>query len=106
MRFSKKVAKEKRERKNTHEKNVRTYETTGEPHGITDEQYQNSKNELEKMHNELTEGYILRSKCKWYEDGEKSIKLCLDFERKKAIQGTIQVLVNEDGSVTTNDKDI
>ena len=41
MKCSKKVAKGKRERKSLHENIVNKYETMGEPHSITGEQYQN-----------------------------------------------------------------
>ena len=82
IKFSKNVAKEKRERKSLHENIVNKYETMGEPHSITGEQYQNSKNELERFYNDLTEGYILRSKCKWYEEGEKSTQIFLGLEKK------------------------
>ena len=83
MKFSKNVAKEKRERKSLHENIVKKYKTMGEPHSITGEQYQNSKNELERIYNDLTEGYILRSKCKWYEEGEKSTQFFLGLEKKR-----------------------
>ena len=104
--FSKKIAKEKREKKALHEERVISYETTGEQHGVTEEQYRISKNELEKLYNELTEGYILRSKCNWYEEGEKSSKFFLGLEKKKATQGTILTLVKNTSTVIDNQRDI
>ena len=55
---------------------------------------------MEKLYNELTEGYILRSKCNLYEEGEKSSKFFLGLEKKKAIQ----TLIKNNSSVLNNQK--
>ena len=44
---------------------------------------------------EKTNGYILRSKTNWYENGEKSSKFFLNLEKKRAIQNTIKVLLDD-----------
>ena len=36
--------------------------------------YENTKAELEQIHYHITNGIILRSKVKWYEEGEKNNK--------------------------------
>ena len=54
-----------------------------------------------------TKGAILRSKCSWYEDGEKSTKFFLNLEKRKAINSTIKKLIDKDsGRETTNSKEV
>ena len=55
---------------------------------------------------EKTKGYILRSKINWYENGEKSSKFFLNLEKKKAIQNTIKVLVNDVNSENDSDNTV
>ena len=38
------------------------------------------------------EGLRIRSKCNWYEDGEKSSKFFLNLEKDRAIQNQIRLL--------------
>ena len=45
-------------------------------------------------------GYILRSKCQIFEEGEKSTKFFLGLEKKKAISGTIESVVVGENEVT------
>ena len=40
-------------------------------------------------------GQILRSKCTWYEDGEKSSKYFLNLEKNNAIQSSIRAIFSE-----------
>ena len=53
-----------------------------------------------------TKGFILRSKCLGYEQGEKSTKYFLNLEKKKATTGTIRSLVDDNGNEHTKSKDI
>ena len=42
--------------------------------------YRNVKAHLDDLYNYITEGAILRSKVRWYEEGEKSTKYFLNLE--------------------------
>ena len=46
-------------------------------------EYENAKNELEKLYDYITNGIILRSKAHWYEEGEKNTKYFLSLEKKQ-----------------------
>ena len=48
--------------------------------------------ELNCMYNYLAEGAILRSRCTWYEKGEKSTKYFLSLEKTQAQSTNIDVL--------------
>ena len=61
-------------------------------HLISEEEYNRAKGEIESYHIEKTRGYILRSKCQIYEDGEKSTKFFWDWKKKRAVGGTIDFL--------------
>ena len=41
------------------------------------------KKDLELTRERLGEGVKIRSKCQWYEKGERSINFFLNFEKKK-----------------------
>ena len=43
-----------------------------------------------------TNGAILRSRCNWYEDGEKSSKFFLNLEKRKAINSTVKKNIDKD----------
>ena len=44
---------------------------------------QNVKNDLELIYEKIDKGIETRSKCQWYEKGEKSTKFFLNLENKK-----------------------
>ena len=43
---------------------------------------QNVKKNLELIYERIAEGDKIRSKCHWYEEGEKSTKFFLNLEKK------------------------
>ena len=57
------------------------------------------------MDNEA-KGYILRSKCLSYEQGEKSTKYFFNLEKNKSMKGTIRSLVGDDNIEITESSDI
>ena len=84
MAFSKKVAREKKRFLELNEKITRDFETKPRnEHSISEEEYERAKVEIEKFHSEKTKGYILRSKCQIYDEGEKSTKFFLSLEKKR-----------------------
>ena len=92
IKFSKKLAHKKRERGIFLENIVKDFETKSKTHSIYNEEiYLESKSELEQLHDRITQGIILRSKCQWYQDGEKSSKFFLNLEKIKAKRSTIKI---------------
>ena len=59
---------------------------------INSVEYINCKNQLEETYNDNAEGIKVRSKCQWYEEGEKLTKFFLNLEKTKATQGTVEKL--------------
>ena len=58
--------------------------------------YESLKNDLELIYNYISEGVRLRSKCGWYELGEKSTKLFLNLEIQRGNHNRIRkLIVNE-----------
>ena len=102
IKFSKKLAKEKRIQKLTVENVVKDYESKGGDSVYGQNEYITAKNELDVIMENETKGFILRSKCLSYEQGEKSTKYFLNLEKKRAIQGTIRSLV-DDNNIESKD---
>ena len=71
MEYSKKVAREKKRLLVRNETLIKDFETKPRyEHSISDDDYKRAKQEIEVYHMEKTKGYILRSKCQVYEEGE------------------------------------
>ena len=84
LKYSKKVAMEKRRLLDLNEKITRDFETKPRSeHSISEEEYKRAKQECEKNHSEKTKGYILRSKCQIYVEGEKSTKFFFGLGKEK-----------------------
>ena len=99
--FAKTIAREKRKKLEDLEMKIKQFENCPLD-SISSEIYSANKLEFEALMEEKTKGYILRSKINWYENGEKSSKFFLNLEKKKAIQNTIKVLVNDANSESEN----
>ena len=50
------------------------------------------------------EGARIRSKCLWYEEGEKSSKFILNLEKRRGIQGQIRKLIVNNQEITHRNK--
>ena len=51
------------------------------------------ENKLDEIYDKEVEGLRIRSKCDWYEKGEKSTEFFLNLEKRPAIQNQIKALV-------------
>ena len=51
-----------------------------------------------------TEGARIKSKCLWYEEGEKSSKFFLNLEKCRGIQGQIRKLIVNNHEITDQNK--
>ena len=64
------------------------------------------KSELETIIEFRTKGAILRSKTKWYNEGEKNTKYFLNLEKPHFKQGTINQVKISDNDFVTSDENI
>ena len=62
--------------------------------------------ELEQIIEHKTKGAILRSKCRWHNEGEKNTKYFLNLEKRHCKNGVISQLKIDDDKFVTSDKDI
>ena len=101
--YTKKIAKEKRANKETLENKLASLNDAN----VDDEDAELKKtcDDLEKNYEEIAIGTRIRSKCNWYELGEKSNKYFLNLEKKNAKASTITKLTDDD-KIVCNQKDI
>ena len=66
------------------------------------EEYNDCKTQLEQIYKIKANGIKIRSKCEWYEHGEKSSKFFLNLEKRRAIQGQVRTVIYNDEE--TNDE--
>ena len=60
------------------------------------------KTQLKQIYKIKANGIKFRSKCEWYELGEKSSKFFLNLEKSRAIQGQVRTVIYNDKE--TNDE--
>ena len=53
-------------------------------------EYKTAKDELENFDDDIATGVKIRSKCDWYQYGEKFAKYFLNLEKQKAVNGTVK----------------
>ena len=61
-------------------------------------EYQTAKKELDVIYNHITDGIILRSRARWFEEGEKSTKYFLSSERSNKARTHIRRLLRRESS--------
>ena len=66
------------------------------------EEYNGCKTQLEQIYKIKANGIKIRSKCEWYEYGEKSSKFFLNLEKSRAMQGQVRTVIYNDKE--TNDE--
>jgi hypothetical protein len=103
IRFSKKAAKQKRMQKDSLEKKLeqlRNLEVSPE-----NAEYEAAQDALDAIYNDTAIGIRIRSKCDWYELGEKSSKFFLNLEKRNAKNSTITTLT-DNNKITNTQKEI
>ena len=101
--FSKGIARNKKIERTSLENKLKTPENS--PNFVNNPEYIETYEKLDKIYQEKTNGIRIRSKCNWYEHGEKSSKLFLNLEKSRAVQNQIRnVLI--DNIEINNQKDI
>ena len=64
------------------------------------EQYNAYRGEINEIYNEISNGIKIRSKCDWYEFGEKSNKFFLTIEKRRATQNTVRNVLSNEQEIT------
>ena len=113
LRYSKSKTKQAKQRETFLEQTIARLEAdldnknSDEMHSLhLEEQLNESRLELEKIIEIRTKGAILRSKTKWYNEGEKNTKYFLNLEKRHYKQGTISQIKINDSEFVTSDKKI
>ena len=65
-----------------------------------DPEYVHCKEELDKLYEGKINGAIIRSRCDWYEHGEKSSKFFLNLEKNRAVQNQIRTISCNEKEIT------
>ena len=66
--------------------------------------YIDCRNKLNKIYEQKINGIRIRSKCDWYEHGEKSSKLFLNLEKTRSTQSTIRNITKDKKNLTCHKK--
>lgn len=64
------------------------------------------KSGIRKNNQVPQQGAILRSKCRWYNEGKRNTKYFLNLEKRHYKQGVISQLKINDDEIVTTDKEI
>ena len=60
----------------------------------TNQYYVECKQKLQNVYTKKANGIRIRSKCNWYENGEKSAKFFLNLEKYRATQGCLCTIIS------------
>lgn len=109
--YGKQKAKRMRTKEEELEAQLKKLETEQDGLANTDSEETNRKinlvkSALEEIAEYKTKGLILRSQARWFEKGEKSTKYFLQMESRNKIKKTATKLQKDDGSYTTDGKEI
>ena len=63
-------------------------------------QYNSFKDELNDIYEEISNGIKIRSRCNWYELGEKSNKYFLNLEKSRARKNILRKICSETQEIT------
>ena len=62
--------------------------------------YDKCKRDVEEIYDNIAEGIRIRSRCQWYEEGEKSSKFFLNLEKFNGMQSQIRKIIVNDQEIT------
>ena len=82
--FSKGIARNKKTERTYLENKLKTLENS--PSFVNNPEYIETNEKLDKIYQEKTNGIRIKSKCNWYEHGEKSSNFFLNLEKSRAVQ--------------------
>ena len=94
--FSKQLAKNRNKKIADLETKLKHFEKHHENY-VDKIDYKVCQQQLDVIYEEKAEGIKTRSKCNWYELGEKSTKFFLNLEKHRAIQSQLHsIIINQD----------
>ena len=99
--FSKTLAKELRQESRILGNKLRLYEQNLKY--FENEDYLRCKLRLEEIYETKSNGVKIRSKCNWYEYGEKSSKFFLNLEKNRFFQSHHKLIIEEIGLTEKNE---
>ena len=97
---SKNLAKSIRDERIKLEEKIKNLEKNAVSDLNNNQEYINCKSNLESIYQTKVDGIRIRSKCDWYENGEKSSKFFLNLEKNRAIQGQIRITIVNEKEIT------
>ena len=97
--FSKKLAQNSRKLQRDLETKIKKLEQNITNEGKFNE-YKTAKDALENFYGNIAAGVKIRSKCDWYQNGEKSTKYFLNLEKQKAVNGTVKKIIKDHIEIT------
>ena len=100
--FSKNKAKNKRKEKVFLENKINKLEQGLDDNNNNKIDYEICKGKLNEIYEDISNGIKIRSKCNWYEYGEKSSKFFLNLENHRAAQNTVKKILNRNDLEITN----
>ena len=100
IQFSKKQAKILNEERVSLEKNLKQMEKELGTNVKNYPVYNDCKSKLDRIYAKKVEGIRTRSRCNWYEHGEKSSKFFLTLEKTRAVKGQIRNILIDNSEVT------
>ena len=102
IRFSKTRAKEERKQRDELETTLKSVEKNLS-NGQNQCLYDKCKRDLEEIYDNIAERTRVRSRCQWYEEGEKSSKFFLNLEKFNGTRSQIRkIIVNDQEIVDPN----
>ena len=101
--YTSKIAKEKRANKALLEKQIAVFNAANVDENNVD--FKKARDDLEQIFCDQAAGIRIRSKCDWYELGEKSNKYFLNLEKRNAVTSTITKLT-DDNKIVTNQVEV
>ena len=97
--YSKTAAKIRKQHKIDLEQKLKNFEKN-----LTSEEnrklYNHYKSELETIYDHIADDIKIRSKCEWYEHGEKSTKFFLNLVKKRGVQSRIRKFIAGEKEIT------
>ena len=100
IRFSKNLAKKVRKETQSLEKKVKHFESSVTNYH-NNLRYIEYKERLNTIYSKKVNGIRIRSKCDWYESGEKSTEFFLNLEKSSSSQGVVRFILKNKTEVKT-----
>ncbi len=73
---------------------------------IDSSEKENIQCKIRDYYKEIDDGYLIRSKIRWVEEGEKSSKYFFNLEKSRQSSNVIRQIKDSDGNLQTEDNEI